>query len=149
MTKTKKYTMCALITAVIWILSRFLPNFISSGFPGNIVLQLVLSLLLLVGGWAVSCMVSKGQFASCINTNLLVFGCLEAFGILRVIFYIFQNWSYTGQYSSDIYGIPYSEYPTYFGGLILYEILYVFLCYYLSKKTSTFGIPKQTTEQET
>lgn len=149
MTKTKKYTMCALITAVFWILSRFLPSFISSGFPGNISLQLVLSLLLLFGGWSVSCMISKGQFTSCINMNLLVFGCFEAFSILQIAFYIFQNWSYTGQYTSDIYGIPYSEYPTYFGGLILFEFLYIFLCYYLSKKSSTFGIPKQTTEQET
>lgn len=149
MTKTKKYTMCALITAVIWVVSRFFPTLLSSFFPGNIAVYCVFMLLLLVEGWIVSCMISKGAFTSCINANLLVFGCIGVFGIIVVSSHFLQNWSYTGQYSCDIYGIPYSEYPTYFFGLTLYEILYIFLCYYLSKKTSTFGIPKQSTEQET
>lgn len=141
MTKTKKYTMYALITAVFWIISQIIPTFLSALFPGNIAVSCIFMLLLLFEGWIVSCMISKGVFTSCINTNLFIFGCIETLGLLNAAVNLFSNLSYASRYTSDS--------QSYFGILFLYEALYIFLCYYLSKKTSTFGIPKQTTEQET
>ena len=149
MTKTKKYTMCALITAVFWIISQIIPTLLSSFFPGNIAVSCVFMLLLLFEGWIVSCMISKGVFTSCINTNLFIFGCIETFGLLQVIVNIISDVSYASRYGYGVNSMLGSDFRMYYAGLLLYEILYIFLCYYLSKKTSTFGIPKHPTEQET
>jgi thiol:disulfide interchange protein len=137
MSKTKKFFGCVGVTALFWLLSRILPSIIGALAPNTIFLRAAAMLAMLLAGWAVVKALSKENFTGCIRTNLYVFAFLEGIGALEALTYVITNLSYsTGRYSYDINGIAYSDYVSYFGGILLYEIIYVILCICLAKNSA-------------
>lgn len=138
MSKIKKIFGYVGVTALIWLLSRIVPSVIGALVPNAAILRLIAMLVMLPIGWAVAKSLSKGKFPGCIRTNLYIFMCLEGIGALEVISYIATSlMGSTGRYSYDPYGIAYSDYATYYGGILLYEIIYVILCICLVKRTES------------
>lgn len=136
MSKTKKIFGCILVTLVIWAISRFVPGCVSVIDPSSVGLRVFVFAAMLPIGWIIVDKISKGRFSGCIRVNLYIFAFIEAIGILQNISYILQNWSYTGQYTMDMHGIYYSDYPVIFGSAILFSVVYIALCIYLPTKTT-------------
>ena len=134
--RINSFFVCALITLVIWTISRFVPGMVGALFPNGVVMSIT-ALTALPVGWIAADRISKGRFSRCVCANLYIFAVIEAFGILESLTYVLQNWSFTGRYTSDVNGIAYSDYFVIFGGMILFEIVYVVLCVALAKSTKT------------
>lgn len=135
MQKIKNGFGCFLVTVVIWAIARLIPSLISSLDPNSITLKALLLIIALPIGWLAASAISKDRYQRCIRVNLYLFAFIEATGILNSLFYLMQNLSfYTGRYYYDANGIAYSDYLTIFGGIILYEVIYIILCIYLTKK---------------
>ena len=138
MSKTKNFFGCVGISALFWLLSRIMPSIIGALAPNTILLRAVAMLAMLPAGWAAVKALSKSNFAGCIRANLYVFAFLEGIGALEALTYVITNLSYsTGLYYYDINGVAYSDYVSYFGGLLLYEIIYVIFCVCLAKNTAS------------
>lgn len=135
MSSLKKTLYCTLVTAVFWLIARVTPGLLSVADPN---LKLLLLAVMLPFGWWVACSISKGRFPSCIRANLYLLVGIEGLGAFGTLFYLARNLAFrTGQYSTDMNGISYSDYPTTFGIVILYGVVYITLCYYLAAKTPT------------
>lgn len=138
LTKTKKRLGCIGITLVIWAIARFVPAALCEMISGNQIIRIISFLVMLAPAWALACYLSKGQFNSCIRINLYVLAGLEGLGLAYNICFIAMNLALsTGRYNTDIYGIPYSDYPIIYGSAILFGIAYLSLCFMLAKKTTS------------
>lgn len=125
------------ITVLLWLFTRIIPGIVGAMAPNSILLRAAAMLCMLPAGWAAAKALSKGAFSGCIRANLYVFAALEGFGALEALIYVIQNLSLsTGRYSYDMNGIAYAEYVTYFGGLLLYEVIYVVFCVWLAKNVA-------------
>lgn len=136
--KIKNAFGCIFTTVIIWTIARFAPGFIGAIFPEIPSLQSIAFVAFLPVGWYTAKAFSKEKHLKCIRTNLYIFLIIEVAGIFETITYILQSLSLsTGRYSTDMYGIPYSEYWTIFGTALLLQIVYIALCVYLIRKTKT------------
>lgn len=133
----KKVYFCTLITVILWVISRFIPALIYAVFPEQIPVFAVSLIALLPVGWVAACAISKNRYSFCIRLNLYLFALIELVGISVTVFYLYQNLAhFDRRYTSDLWGIAYADYPVIFGGLLLAEVTYVILCFYLAKKSS-------------
>lgn len=134
---------CLWITVVLWGVGRFVPSLVNQFLPGRMIIILAISLAFLYLGWLAANKISDGEHPKCIRTNLKVMIVLEAFAI-GDIFTMITNLSFTtGQFSTDVNGIPYSDYPILIAYGIAFMASYIALCVFLSKKT------KETAENDT
>ena len=133
----KKAFFCVSITVTLWVISRFIPGLAGALFPNNALLKGIALIVLLPIGWVAACAISKNRYSFCIRLNLYLFALIELVGIAGTVFYLYQNLAYfDGRYTSDLWGIAYADYPVIFGGLLLVEVAYVVLCFYLAKRCS-------------
>lgn len=131
--KSKRFLLSVLAILVIWSIARVIPGIVKA-YSSN--LAMLISLLVLPLGWKAACAISKGRVPSSVNANLYIFVAIEAVGLLEVLMYIGMNLANsTGRYSTDSFGIAYSDYPFLFGKVILVEAVYIAICIYLAKKT--------------
>ena len=139
----KKFFRGLIITMTIWSISRFIPGIVSTLFPDNNLLKVLLYLFMLPVGWFAACAISKNRHSQCIRINLYIFTFIEILGVFQIISHLIQTATYyTGRFTTDVYGIPYESYPVLYGGIILFEIAYIVLCFILRKETN----PKQPSE---
>ena len=133
MKTSKKVFYYFLITVAFWLIARIAPGFV----PGiGAIAKLFLTALMLPAGWWVACLISKGNFSSCIRANLCLSGILEGIGLIITLWHVCQSLSVrTGRYAIDSLGVAYSDYPVTFGVPILYGIIYIASCYLLGKHT--------------
>lgn len=146
MNESRKGFGCVGITVVFWLLSRALPIIIGSVAPNAILFRCSVMLIMLPIGFAVVKDMSKGKHSGCIRVNLYIFAFLEGTGAFEALSYVTASLSHsTGRYSHDIYGMAYSDYALYYGGLLLFEIIYVIFCVCLAKKTESQS-PEESTK---
>lgn len=127
---------CIGVTISLWLVSRFIPAFLSSLDPDSAPLKIFAFSIMLPLGWWVVKIASRDRHSKCIRANLYIFALIEVPGIFNAITYLLQEMTFnTGRYSIDANGIAYSDYFAIFGSLLLFEVLYIFLCFYLAKKT--------------
>lgn len=149
MKKTKSIAGCIGITVLLWITSRFIPAFLSALDPDSALLKIFSFVIMLPLGWWIAKFVSNSHHSTCIRTNLYIFAVIEIPGIFTAITYLMQNLTfYTERYSVDANGIAYSDYLAIFGSLLLFEIAYIFLCFYLAKKTVSTRVDASMPEKE-
>ena len=144
----KKFMKCLIITVVLWGISRFIPGIICSLDPSAVVLRMVLFVLLLPLGWLASNAISQGQHPDCIRINLFIFAFLEMIGLFSIFSMIMNLSYYTGRYSTDANGIPYSQYPIRIIGALCFIAIYVGLCFLLCKKTNAEAQTQSQLKQE-
>lgn len=136
MKKFKSFLGCVGITTIFWIISRFIPGVVGAMFPDITFAQLIAFIVLLPIGWKASKSLSKGNHNTCIRVNLYIFAIIEVTGLFTAVTYLMQSLSLsTGRYSTDAYGVPYSEYVKIYGTLLIFQIIYIILCFVLAKKT--------------
>lgn len=129
MVKFKNIMSCILITALMYIVSRCVPIFILGIFPGKLLIYYASMLLFLLAGWYIAGSISKWKHPKCLRTNLYIFVAIEAIGLIQVVTQLMTNLAMnTGRYSVDMNGIAYSDYPLVYGGTILAQALYIWLC---------------------
>lgn len=143
MNKIKSIFGCIGVTILIWTIARFAPGVVAAIFPDSAAARLISFVVFLPLGWAAAKGVSKGKHTRCIRANLYIFAFLEFSGMFTAITYLLQSLSLsTGRYRTDAYGVPYSDYFMIYGMVLIFEIIYVVLCFVLAKKTA---YAKQTT----
>ena len=136
MQKAKNVFGCIGITAFIWFISRFMPSIIRIANGTNTTGVLLTYVIALPIGWVLSRAISQKKYSQCIRLNLYIFAIIEAFGVFDVLSYLLQGLSfYTGRYTTDSYGVAYSDYFSVYGALLLLEVSYIALCIFLAKKT--------------
>lgn len=84
------------ITAIIWIVSRFVPALIPVLFPVNGLVSVLIMLGALYLSWYIAGTVSKWKYPGTIETNLIILGTLEVFGIVMMLFSLLQSFSSDG-----------------------------------------------------
>lgn len=123
---------------MFWLLARVLPGIIGSIASSTIQLRCFVILVMLPIGFYVVKKMAKATHFGCIRVNLYIFAFIEGMGAFEILDYIVQDLRLrSGQYSTDMYGIPYSNFTLYYGGFLLFEIIYVIFCIYLAKKTKS------------
>lgn len=135
------------ITLLIWTVARFVPAIIGGIFPDAVVFKLISFILFLPLGWLAAKKLSKEQHPRCIRTNLYIFAVLEISGLFTAINYLIQSLTLsTGRYSTDAYGVPYSDYAMLYGMMLIFGIVYIVMCFKLASKTLT--VKQEVTPQE-
>lgn len=134
--KIANFFSCVWITIVMWAICRFASSLIRILFPNSLILQFVIPFLMLFLGWLAANSISKGRHPNCIKFNLVVFIILEIPGLNEVMIMLHDLSLSTGRFTTDPYGIPYSEYPIRIFVLIAYLCAYVGLCLFLNKKST-------------
>lgn len=146
MSKAKSVFSCIGVTIFIWAISRFIPSLVRVTLESNTTLILLTYIVALPTGWALSRAITKGKHAQCIRVNLYIFAIFEMLGVCDVLNYLLQELSfYTGRYSTDAYGVAYSDYISIYGVLLLLEISYIVICFLLAKKTPSPKADNRTT----
>lgn len=84
------------ITAIIWIVSHFVPALIPVLFPVNGLVSVLIMLGALYLSWYIAGTVSKWKYPGTIETNLIILGTLEVFGIVLMLFSLLQSFSSDG-----------------------------------------------------
>lgn len=126
------------ITFIIWTIARFLPAIIGALYPNSVIFKLISFLAFLPLGWLASKKIAKGKYPRCIRVNLYIFAVLEISGLFTSVTYLIQSLSLsTGRYSTDAYGVPYSDYAMLYGMMLIFGIVYIVLCFKLANKTQT------------
>lgn len=87
MEKAKDYFLRFLITAIMWIVSRFIPSIIQNLFniQGGTILSAAFFMGLLVLAWYLAGSISKWKYPKTIETNLTILGMTQGFGIVFLI----------------------------------------------------------------
>lgn len=135
--KIKNIFRCILITVLIWAIARFIPGLVGALFPDSAFMQLIAFVIFLPLGWVAAKSISKNRHSRCIRVNLYIFAILEISGLFSTITYLMQSLSLsTGRYSADAYGVPYSQYTKIYGTVLVFQIIYIALCFILAKKTT-------------
>lgn len=136
MSKLKNVLCCIGLSILLWLVSRFIPATVGVLTPDSPYTRLVLMLICLPLGWWITKAASKGMHSTCIRVNLYIFAVLEFSGLFTALTYLLQSTALsTGRYSTDAYGIPYSDYTTIFGTTFILEIVYIIVCFFLARKT--------------
>lgn len=134
--KLKKFARGTAATLLLWILCK------GTLFAANVWLGLpelpafVASLLFLVAGWFITGSVVRWKSPGCMIVNLYLFVSMESIVMAIVAWVVMQNMEfYTGGFYCDPYGVPYSQYPIVYGGIILKGAIYIAVCYILARAT--------------
>lgn len=136
MKKFKSFLGCIGITTIFWVVSRFIPGVVGAMLPNIAFAQLIAFIVLLPVGWKIAKLLSKGKHNTCVRVNLYIFAIIEVSGLFTAVTYLMQSLSLsTGRYSTDAYGVPYSEYIKIYGTVLIFQIIYIILCFVLAKKT--------------
>ena len=136
MKKFKNFLGCVGIATIFWIISRFIPGVVGAMLPDMPFAQLIAFIVLLPIGWKASKSLSKVNHNTCIRVNLYIFAIIEVFGLSTAVTYLMQSLRYfDGRYTTDAYGVPYSEYIKIYGTVLFSQIIYIILCFLLLKKT--------------
>lgn len=134
--KIANFFLCVWITIVMWTICRFASSLISILIPNSFVLQLVIPLIMLFLGWLAANRISKGHHPNCIKVNLFIFMLLEIPGLNEVMKMLRDLTFSTGRFTTDVYGVPYSQYPIRILIFLAYLGAYVGLCLFLNKKST-------------
>lgn len=136
MKKFKSFLGCVGITTLFWFISRFVPGIIGALLPDIAFAQLISFVCLLPIGWKIVKSLSKENHNTCIRVNLYIFAIIEVSGLFTAVTYLIQSLSLsTGRYSTDAYGVPYSEYIKIYGTVLIFQVIYIVLCFVFAKKT--------------
>lgn len=136
MKKFKSFLGCIGITTIFWLVSRFIPGVVGAMLPNIAFAQLIAFIVLLPVGWKIAKFLSKDKHNTCIRVNLYIFAIIEVSGLFSAATYLMQSLSLsTGRYSTDAYGVPYSEYVKIYGMVLIFQIIYIAICFVLAKKT--------------
>lgn len=129
----------SIFTAVlIWAIARFIPGVVGALFPEIAFAQMIAFIVFLPIGWKAAKSLSKGNHNTCVRVNLYIFAIIEISGLFTAVTYLMQSLSLsTGRYSTDAYGVPYSEYVRIYGTVLIFQIIYIVMCFVLAKKTPT------------
>lgn len=123
-----------LITISIWTIARFVPGFIGTLWPDQVIMKLLAFIVMLPIGWLAAMAISNGALFGCVRANIYLFAIIEFFGIFDMISYIVRWYSSDYYLVADPNGIAFSDYPKIFTGLFLFEIVYLSICFFLAKK---------------
>lgn len=146
MSRLKNVLCCIGLSILLWLLSRFIPAAVGVLTPDSPFMRLVLMIICLLLGWWIANALSKGRHSTCIRVNLYIWAILEITGLFTTLTYIMKELAFsTGRYSTDTYGIPYSDYIKIFGTTFVFEIVYIIVCFFLARKTQ----PKLAAADET
>ena len=146
MKKVKNFFGCVWTIFLVWTLCRYVPSIYRAVKPGNAFLIVTVFLLMLPLGWWLTCKFTSNRHPTCIWTSLAIFAFCEALGIFEIVTMLIRELTfYTGRYTFDPYGIAYSDYPLIYGGTLVVEIIYIFLCMYLIRKTEV-SAPNKTSK---
>lgn len=118
MEKAKDYFLRFLITAIMWIVSRIIPVMVAILFNIGSILSAIIALGLLVLAWFISGSISKWKYPGTIQTNLVILCTIECLGFLPGLLSILSE---IGWFD-----------PLAIFGVILYIVLYIWLCYILT-----------------
>lgn len=134
--KLKNVFGCIFTAVLIWVIARFIPGVVSVLLPEIAYAQMIAFIIFLPLGWMASKSLSKGNHNTCIRVNLYIFAIIEVSGLFTAVTYLMQSLSLsTGRYSTDAYGVPYSEYIKIYGTVLIFQIIYIVICFVLAKKT--------------
>lgn len=134
--KLKIFARGTIATVLMWFLCKgtLLIANTCLGLPE--VPAFVASLLFLTVGWFITGSVVRWKSPGCMIVNLYLFVSMEAIVMVIVAWIVMQNMEfYTGSFYCDPYGVPYSQYPIVYGGIILKGAIYIAACYILARGT--------------
>ena len=132
----KSFFRGTLTTILIWGICRFLFSFVNAYFSLATVPYLLSMFAFLLAGWYITGTAVKWNSPKCLRANLYIFVAIEAIGLIQVVTQLMTNlYMNTGRYSVDMNGIAYSDYPLVYGGTILAQALYIWLCCILAGET--------------
>lgn len=134
--KIKNFFGCIFTAVLIWAIARFIPGVVGALLPEIAYAQMIAFIVLLPLGWLAAKSLSKEKHNTCVRVNLYIFAIIEVSGLFTAVTYLMQSLSLsTGRYSTDAYGVPYSEYIKIYGTVLIFQIIYIILCFVLAKKT--------------
>lgn len=132
----KSFARGTLATIMIWGICRFLCSFINVYYSLSGIPYVLIMLAFLLAGWYITGSAAKWKSPKCLRVNLYIFVAIEAVGLVQVVTQLMTNLAMnTGRYSVDMNGIAYSDYPLVYGGTILAQAFYIWLCCILAGET--------------
>lgn len=142
MAKLKNILRCTGVTILFWALAKLAPSFILSFVSLGSQADTLLFLLFLPIGWAVSQAASKRMCPSCIRANLYILAAIEITDILfTFLILISDSVISTGRYSTNSFGVLYSDYFAVYVSAFVTEAIYIALCFFLVKLTVSNASP--------
>lgn len=138
--KIKNFFGCIFTAVLIWAIARFIPGVVGVLLPEIAYVQMIAFVIFLPLGWMAAKSLSKGNHNTCVRVNLYIFAIIEVSGLFTAVTYLMQSLRYfDGRYTTDAYGVPYSEYIKIYGTVLIFQIIYIVLCFVLAKKTRKNG----------
>lgn len=93
MQKAKDILWRITITAIIWIISRFIPTFLQRLIPMNTLVSALVLIGTLYLGWYIVGSMSEWKYPTTIAMNLITFCAIEAFGCILILLALLKNFS--------------------------------------------------------